>query len=189
MIPRTPRARRIARWAAIVLVFLMVFTTVAVARLFVWPSEPAVGKANAIVVLSGDHGDRMARALELVRAGVATTLVHAGQPDSAFAIELCAKRKVPDLDVQVVCVLPVPDGTRPEAQAVGNLMRESGWKSVVVVTSAPHVYRTRMLFGRCVTGDLTVVPSRPAFGMKTWIGQLRYELPRVAYFLVASRSC
>lgn len=58
-------------WLTIAIVFGGLLT----ARLFVWPWTPPVTRADAVIVLAGDHGDRLAKTLELVRSGVAPVLV------------------------------------------------------------------------------------------------------------------
>ena len=61
-----------------VLVTLLLVAAALTARLFVWPKSGSPRQVDAIVVLSGDHGERLARGLALVRAGVSSTLVLGG---------------------------------------------------------------------------------------------------------------
>lgn len=140
---------------------------------FVHPSPGAVSaSADAVVVLSGDRGGRLLRAMELVRAGVAPTVVVDGLPDLPETKELCRQ----SVDVAVVCVQPDPDSTRTEARAAGRLAAERGWRRLIVVTDPVHVYRTRLLFRRCVNASVVVIASRshPRAGLRAvlheWLG-------------------
>lgn len=121
-----------------------------------WPRTDTARSADAVVVLSGDHGERLARAKELLAAGVAPTLVLVGTPDSAENLEMCDGRSAFD----VVCLRPEPDNTRTEAAATAELARTRGWRELVVVTSEPHVSRSRLLFDRCFSGTLSVLGAK-----------------------------
>lgn len=122
-----------------------------------FPRTDAPGRADAVVVLSGDHGERLARAKELLAGGVAPTLVLVGTPDSTENLDMCAGRTTYD----VVCLRPEPDNTRTEAAASAELARDRNWERLVVVTSTPHVARSRLLFDRCFSGTLHVVGADP----------------------------
>lgn len=165
--------------AAVVLMAVAgVLTAVAVLR----PAQDDPGRADAVVVLSGDHGERLARAKELLAAGVAPTLVLAGTPDSLENLEMCAGRSTYD----VVCLRPEPDSTRTEAAATAELARDRDWRSIVVVTSKPHVTRARLLFDRCFPGSLDVVGADLPFGggqarrvmIHEWLGLFHAGLTR-----------
>lgn len=140
--------------AAGVLVLVWLAATV---RLVFFPAEDAPGKADAVVVLSGSKHERLDRGLELMRDGVAPTLVISGgfDPRQPTASRLCHAGKGDGFDV--LCFTPDPDSTRGEAQATGRLAAEHGWKRVLLVTSRFHVTRARMLFDRCVDGDVDAV--------------------------------
>jgi uncharacterized SAM-binding protein YcdF (DUF218 family) len=149
--------------------------TLATRALFVSPDTDAPGVADAVVVLSGDYGDRFASALALMDRRVAPTLVHVGDPDFAAVEDRCETKQA----FEVVCLRPRPDSTRAEARALARLVSQRRWRSVVVVTSLPHVTRTRLLFDRCVEGVVRVVGSQPppqARGRRTliheWLGFL-----------------
>ncbi|MGI8901477.1 MAG: YdcF family protein [Nocardioides sp.] len=130
------------------------------AAMIQWPATDDPRKADAVVVLSGDHGERLGRAKELVAAGVAPTLVLAGAPDRAENLDMCAGRTSFD----VVCLRPEPDNTRTEAAATAELARSRNWRALVVVTSTSHVARARLIFDRCFAGSLQVVGADPPTG-------------------------
>jgi len=147
-------------WKRILLVALGVVViafVVATLRLVFFPAEDEPGRADAVVVLSGSKGERLDGGLELMRKGVAPVLVISGgfDPRQPTASRLCQAGKGDGF--RVLCFTPDPDSTRGEAQEVGRLARKNGWKRLVLVTSHFHVTRARMLFDRCVDGDVDAV--------------------------------
>ncbi len=146
--------KRIFVAAGGVLVLVLLAATV---RLVFVPAEDTPGKADAVVVLSGSKHERLDRGLELMRDGVAPTLVISGglDPRQPTANRLCHAGK--EGTFRVICFTPDPDSTRGEAQATKRLAADNGWKRVLLVTSRFHVTRARMLFDRCVDGDVDAV--------------------------------
>jgi uncharacterized SAM-binding protein YcdF (DUF218 family) len=147
------------RWRRIVLAFLGVLVVawiVATVRIVFVPAEDDPGKADAVVVLAGSKHERLDRGLELVRDGVAPTLVISDgfDPRQPRANRLC--REGGD-GFSVACFTPDPDSTRGEAQGVAELARKHGWRRVLLVTSRFHVTRARMLFDRCLDADVDAV--------------------------------
>lgn len=95
----------------------------------------------------------MRRAVELVVAGVAPTLVVVRA--EAVAPELVAGH----LPFEVCSVVPEPPTTRGEARAVSRLAGERDWRRIAVVTSTYHVPRARMIFRRGVESELVFVSA------------------------------
>jgi uncharacterized SAM-binding protein YcdF (DUF218 family) len=154
-------------------------------RAIVEPEIDVPSRADAVITLSGDRGERLPRALGLVRAGVAPTLVIDGLPDLEEAKQLC--RSSPDFEV--ICLHPTPDNTRSEAEAVGRLARDRGWTRVVVVTDKVHVARARLLFDRCVEGAVAVVAApTPRSLQPTWKA-IAHEWLGITDALTLSRGC
>ena len=150
--------------------------------------SPATGRpvhADAVVVLSGDPGERLARAMELLDQGVTSTLVLDGAPDSARSIQLCGGGQ----PFEVVCLRPAPDNTRSEAQAAAQLAASRGWKHIVVSTSTFHVTRSALLFRRCVDGKVEMVGGDPPFGGRRLAGAIVREWLAVAHALTVAREC
>lgn len=145
------------RRIALALVALLVAAFVALTlRLVFFPTEDAAGHADAVVVLSGSKHERLDGGLALVRKGVAPVLVISNgyDPTQPRAPYLCHHGGD---GFRVICFTPHPDSTRGEAEAVGRLARAHGWKRILLVTSRFHVTRARMLFDRCVNGDVNAV--------------------------------
>lgn len=150
-------------------------------RLFVWPASDQPRYADAVFVLSGDHGERLAAALPLVRNGVARTLVLDGEPDFALARDICAEKQ----PFEVICLRPRPDSTRAEARAAGRLAVSRRWRLVVVVTSTVHVTRAGLWFRRCAHASVQTVEARRRPGFRA----VAHEWLGVAYALTLARSC
>jgi uncharacterized SAM-binding protein YcdF (DUF218 family) len=124
--------------------------------LFVWPSQDHPRRAAAIIVLAGDEEQRFERALELARAGVAPVLVvsDGARSDWAPARNLCDHPK--GHGFRVICFRPKPYSTRGEARAALALAERYHWRSLLVVTSTYHLFRSRILFERCLDGHARV---------------------------------
>jgi len=138
---------------------LVALWLVAVAFLFVWPRADAPPKhADAVVVLSGGLDRRLDPALQLVRQGVAPTLVISSPNRGNWpkARKLC---KAGASGFHVVCFQAQPYSTQGEARAIARLAAAHHWTRVVVVTSTFHVTRARMLIERCYHDKLWVVGS------------------------------
>jgi len=147
------------RWRRIVVAVLglvLVAWVVATVRIVFVPTEDDPGNAEAVVVLVGSKHARLDRGLELVREGVAPTLVISDgfDPRQPRANRLC--REGGDV-FSVACFTPDPDSTRGEARAVAELARKHHWHRVLLVTSRFHVTRARMLFDRCLDADVDAV--------------------------------
>ena len=173
------------RWLrrSIVVVIALVVVLAAIGlnlRLFVWPATDTVRSADAVVVLAGGSGERLDRALELVRDGVAPTLaVSSFGPD-----RLCTERQ----PFAVVCFTPTPATTRGEAESIGQLARAHGWTNLVLVTSTSHITRARLLVERCYSGTLQVAAATPHPGLLPWIAAITHEWGGLAEAAV-ERSC
>lgn len=179
------RSSRLVNVIVALLLSILVGFPAATAALFLWPPTDQPDRVDAVVVLSGDHGERMRRALELMADGVAPILVHAGTPDSVQVLELCAGGQ----PFEVICPMPDPDSTRAEARAVAGLAESHGWESIAVVTSDFHVTRARLLFGRCFDGVVEMVGPKASFPVSTWLRQLVHEWAAVAHAFVIARGC
>lgn len=179
------RAKITAVALLIVLVAGAAGVAIFTARLFVWPPQSTPRHSDAVVVLAGDHGERLARGLILMRQGLAPTLVLAGNPDSAQARDLCSSRE----PFEVVCLPLTPDGTRYEARAAGRLAADRGWKKMTVVTTTFHVSRAGVLFGRCFDGRLDMVGAQPPYSFRSKVDAVVHEWLGLVYAETVARGC
>jgi hypothetical protein len=145
------RSRR--RWI-IALVVTVVYLVVGVAevRLFVVPTSDRRGPADAVVVLGGET--------YITRLRAANWLIHQ-YPGAVEVVSTplnvpCPNYHAPEASA-LICFRPDPSTTQGEARAVAKLAAQHGWKSITVVTTGDQVWRARLRFSRCWSGDLRVV--------------------------------
>ena len=148
-----------------IIVMMGVFTyagLVAVGALLI-VSDP-IEPVDAVVVLSGGEGDRLALALEMDQMGYARYLVIT---DTTSAANQQLKREAiasgfPQGDI-ILTNMQV-GSTLDEAIAVRELALNRGWDSVMVVTDPYHSFRTRFIFRRELRGSGVEVYVRPLEG-------------------------
>ena len=174
------------RHALLLVLGLLAGWTIAAAVLFVWPPREQAAPADAVVVLAGGRGPRLARGLELVRRGLAPTLVISDgwSPTWPEANRLCAGRPIA---ARVVCPHPQPYSTRGEAEAFARLARSRGWGSVLVVSSRYHLPRARMLFARCFGGTIHADGPNQSLGTRIWAAFS--ETAKLGFVLLVRRRC
>ena len=172
------------RFLFVVVVLLVVAWATVAARFVVWPEQDGARRADAVVVLAGDHL-RLGKALELMTRRVAPTLVISDglAPGWHRANRLCRGRA----PFRVVCFRASPYSTRGEAETVARLARARGWRSVIVVTSTYHVTRARLLFRRCVDGRVAVTGS--SYRRSLIPLEVVLEPAKLLYALVVARGC
>ncbi len=132
---------------------LVVLLAAASARLFVWPPVDAPARADAVVALGGDPGQRRAAlAVQLARQGFApVAVISLGGTTPAP----CPR---PVRGVRIVCFRARPLDTRGEAEHVAALVARHRWRTIIVVPERSQSTRARMLFERCTPARLLVVP-------------------------------
>jgi uncharacterized SAM-binding protein YcdF (DUF218 family) len=189
-----------------------------------YPSQPVaqVEPADAIVPLGGilgptplpgrllnvgEGGERLEAGIELWQAHKAPWLVFTGgrtpwaiQPEveGAVSARVAVARGVP---ADRVLVTREVGNTADEAKAVADLMRERGWKKIILVTSAWHMRRAARQFRKAGVDfipfpvDYQVTPRQPltlldflprADGLRTTEMALR-ELYGLAFYAVIGR--
>jgi uncharacterized SAM-binding protein YcdF (DUF218 family) len=167
---------------------LLVLLVAASLRLFVWPPTSSVpARADAVALLSGGAGDRLPKAQGLTARGVASVLVipNGHDPKWAAANRLCSRPQT----FEVLCPDPAPNTTRGEAEAIGRLAADRGWRRVVVVTSRYHVTRAGVLLRRCVHGSVAIVGSTPQAGVVSWTEHVVHEWGGLASAMALHRAC
>jgi uncharacterized SAM-binding protein YcdF (DUF218 family) len=175
----------VRRFLLVAVVLVVVAWLAVAARFVLWPEQDAVGRADAVVVLAGDHL-RLGKALELMTRRVAPTLVISDglAPGWDEANRLCRRGGA---GFRVVCFRASPYSTRGEAETVARLAAARGWRSVVVVTSTYHVTRARLLFRRCVDGQVAVTGA--TYQRSLIPLEMVLEPAKLLYALVVARRC
>ena len=117
-----------------------------------WIVEDSLDRADAIIVLSDDnfYADRVSRATDLYRHGLAPLVVASGRKLRPYAGigELMehdlVERGVPK--DRVLRFAHQAENTHEEAVALRQLAIDRKWRRVIVVTSSYHTRRSRYLF-------------------------------------------
>jgi uncharacterized SAM-binding protein YcdF (DUF218 family) len=182
---RRPRDVSELRRLRLTLLALLVALAAATLALFVFPDDDEPGRADAVVVLAGGRQHRLDEGLRLVRQGVAPVLAISAGRDEGWteANRLCGQRR----PFEVVCFDAKPFSTRGEAEWTARTAESRGWDSVVVVTSTYHVFRSRILFDRCLNVDLAVVGADPP--ADNFLIGLALEWPKLGHALTVGRKC
>ncbi len=110
--------------------------------------------ADGILVLSGEsrEGDRVQRAVDLYKQGLAPLLVLSGTPAGFRTHEAeIMQRHAEYLGVPPDRILTVKhdaDSTKQEAEAVVPILKAKGLNEVILVTSNYHTARAKRIFAR-----------------------------------------
>ncbi len=131
--------------------------------------QDPLGRAGAIVVLSGGMPYRAVEAARLYRAGMAPEvwLTRPWHPpaidrlgvnfisEEIYSQEVLLHEGVPATAVKIIG--PIISNTEDEVRAVGQEMRPSGVSRVIIVTSPPHTRRVRVLWRELAPNGLEAI--------------------------------
>jgi hypothetical protein len=163
-------------------VALVMLTVVVVnVRLFVVPQSDRPGPTDAVVVLGGPtYPARLKAALGMLEQ----------YPGSVLVVSTPGNHSCPPAPAtasKIVCFRPEPSSTQGEAQETARLAEQYGWKSLEVVTTADHVWRSRLRFGRCWVGHLRVVQAPTSVYIR--VRSVPYEIAATVKAEVWQRGC
>ncbi len=148
--------------ALLFLVFLIYLGLVGVGAILIVadPVEPV----DAVVVLSGDDGDRLALALEMHEKGFAPYLVitDTSREANRRLVREAAEGGFPE-DAIFITDLKV-ESTLDEARAVDEFAQKQGWDSLLIVTDPYHSFRARFIFRRELQRSGITIFVRPVVG-------------------------
>lgn len=123
-----------------------------------------IAPVDAVVILSGDDGDRLSMAAEMRENGFVNSLVITEtSPEASNRVAQEAQRagfspgSIYITDLQV-------DSTLDEAVAVREYALDKGWDALMIVTDPYHSLRTRIIFRRELAGSGVQTYVRPVSG-------------------------
>jgi len=145
-----------------------------VACLFLYGGLVAIGaiiivgdpyeSVDAIVILSGDDGNRLETAVEMRKAGFANKLVIT-DTTSAASNRLVQEAQQAGFPPDSIYVTDLQvDSTLDEAVAVREFALDKGWDSLMIVTDPYHSFRTRIIFRQELKNSGIDVLVRPVVG-------------------------
>ncbi len=123
-----------------------------------------IQEVDAVVVLSGDDGDRLELAIEMHEQGLAPNLVITNVEDSINQ-RLAAEAQAGGFPSNAIFITKLEvDSTVDEALAVRELASQKGWTTLMVVTDPYHSFRARFIFRRELRGSGVAIAVRPVAG-------------------------
>jgi uncharacterized SAM-binding protein YcdF (DUF218 family) len=163
--------RRAAIVVAAVLAALTLLMGIAGIALFTNAKVDPLEKADAVVVLGGEHDGREDYGIELARGGWAPTVVisDAYQKHDPVMQRVCK----PQPSVEVICARAPELNTRGEAKMMRRLAAERSWAKIIVVTWRYHLPRARLIFQQCFSPNsdavvMEAVPRRYDYSLARW---------------------
>ena len=176
------RSRRIILWFAMCVAILLTLCLGYVNFQILNPSTGPVHHSNAVISLAPGQ-NRMPTSLQLLEEGVAHDLYISWSgnpapegstvlPEFQLETDICSDHSVQN----VSCFVPKPISTLGEALTMRTIASEKQWKSVTVVTSSYHVFRTSYIFSRCLPGVKVQVVAAPTdLSPGEWLFRVAYE--------------
>lgn len=163
--------------AAVILVFAAL-----TARFLIWPPLTAIpSRVDAIVELAGtSDGGRDALTLTLANEGRAHYMVQ-----STVAGDDRCLPPVPD--VIVLCFHPDPLTTRGEAQTIGRMAKQYGWRSVILVTTPDQALRAKLRTSRCFSGE--IYNATAPMPIQYWLSAIPYQWGAFAKAFTVETEC
>lgn len=145
-------------------------------RWFIHPQvTETLEPADAIVVFPGGlrAEERFERAIELMEDGLAPVLFIATDiKQTELEASLCDGSSY---DFETACRISVPRNTHGNAVATAAEVAETGWESVILVTSDDHIARSHMLLSRCYDGQIQTAVSVKDPAERDRFGRISHE--------------
>ena len=176
-----PASRRLlAALEAFVLAVVIILVDMGISGHFVFANATVdqLERADAIIVLGGEHDGREDYGLQLAREGWAPTVVLSNPYWDGDPVMRRVCRE-PD-DVEVICFKPDPGTTRGEAEEMRRLADQRSWSKIIVVSWRYHLPRARLVFQQCFSdqSDAAVmvdVPRRYRYSLLGWEFVFAYQ--------------
>ncbi len=150
-----------------------VATAVLLALVLVVPADDAP-TGDAVIVHAGGRGERLETAVELMDGGAAPTLVvmYLGTGDYPDTDSMCGRTE----PYEVICPAPEPVTTIGEAQEIGDLASDRGWRQIVIVSTDYHVRRARLLDERCTDAEVQAAAAGHQLGFWAHAERVGHEM-------------
>jgi uncharacterized SAM-binding protein YcdF (DUF218 family) len=184
--------RRVVSFCAGAVAVFLAVVGVTGYHLFTHAAEGDVQRADAVVVLGGEHDGREDYGITLARQLGARTVLMSNpyEADDSVMKAKCGTRVA---GVDVICRRPSPADTRGEAMMAREVGRELGWQHIVVVTWRFHLLRAQIIFSQCYSDDgrdvtMKAVPRRYDYPFALWEFVYLYQYAGLAKALVQG-SC
>ena len=163
---------RIGAWSGLLTV-LAGFWLIVLAGLplYVFPPADSVEQSDVVIVLGPPMQVRLNAAEQLRDEGLADRIVvsvQASGGQTADDLVICQ-------ETGVTCAVADPSTTRGEVLLMEQLSEGADPPSLIVVTTAPHVMRTRYLFAKCYPGEVAVVAADRPETLEAWTSQYVYQ--------------
>lgn len=149
----------------LILVILPIVTYLALVALgaILIVADPIV-PVDAVVVLSGDSGYRLAMAADMLERGYVNNLVITNT-DRTVNRRLAREAEALGFDRNRIYITDLEvDSTLDESRALLQFAQDQGWSSFMVVTDPYHSFRTRLIFRRELRGSEVTISVRPVVG-------------------------
>ena len=151
--------------------------------LYVFPPADSIDNSDSVFVLGPPMEARLELAERLRDEGLADRIVisvQASGGQTAKDIALCREKGV-------TCEVAEPSTTRGEELLMAEQGSSAEAPSVIIVTTAPHVARTRYIFGKCYPGRFSVVAAERPMTLEAWTSQYVYQ--SVAFLKALVEPC
>jgi uncharacterized SAM-binding protein YcdF (DUF218 family) len=162
--------RRGAVVGAAALVALAVLMGICGIALFTNAKVDPLQRADAVVVLGGEHDGREDYGVELARSGWAPTVVISdAYPENDPVMQRVCK---PVPSIEVICARAPSLTTRGEAEMMRRLAAQRSWSKIIVVTWRYHLPRARLIFQQCFSPNSGAVVMEAVLSRR----QRRWEI-------------
>jgi uncharacterized SAM-binding protein YcdF (DUF218 family) len=155
---------------------------------FLAPQDPLV-KADAIVAISGDEGDRLKTAIRLHKDGWAPLILFSGaahDPQSPSNAQTMQREAVAaGIDASLILMEETSRSTFENARHSAQIIRQRRLKRIILVTSPYHQRRANLEFRRALPPEVQIVNHSAIDG--EWRRSRWWLTPR-GWFLTATET-
>jgi uncharacterized SAM-binding protein YcdF (DUF218 family) len=171
---RSSAGRRRFGRIAISVCLVLVAATAAGLPVYVRPQVDPLRHADAILILGGADHRRYPFGFSLGEQGWAPN-VAVSNPNGTRDRGLTRYCATPRPDFELHCFVPDPPTTAGEGLELRRLAERYRWRTVIVVTSRPHLSRARFILEQCFDGDLVMVPTPAEISVRRWAYEYVYQ--------------